>query len=130
MKFTLVILGSPATSQAPETALRFARALLAEGHQLACVFFHHDGVHAGNAASDPGADAQCAGAAWSELGERQGVELLLCAASAAHRGLFCSADARRRGRDQGNLLRGYSVAGLGQLVEAVLMSDRVVSFAP
>jgi tRNA 2-thiouridine synthesizing protein D len=51
MKFSLAIYSAPYSAQASDSAYRFAKALLAEGHSLYRIFFYQDGVH--NAPSPP-----------------------------------------------------------------------------
>lgn len=129
MRFTLLVLGAPAGSQSSATALRFAHALLARGHELVRVFFYHDAVSVANALCDA-ADGPGGANAWTELAASQALDLVVCAASASRRGVLEPADARRRGHPGGSLSPGFSIGGLGLLVEASLTSDRVVSFGP
>ena len=39
MKFALAVYGAPCSSQAPQTALHFARAVLQQGHEIVRLFF-------------------------------------------------------------------------------------------
>jgi len=45
LSYTLVITGAPWATQAPQTALSFAQALLKAGHRIDRVFLYGDGVH-------------------------------------------------------------------------------------
>lgn len=130
MKFSLVILGAPYSSQAPVTALHFARAALASGHEIGRLFFWQDGVHNASALVVPPQDELDIPAAWRELIETQGLDAVVCVASALKRGILDEREAERYGRGAANLLPGFSIGGLGQLVDAALTSERLLSFAP
>ncbi|MBX3707406.1 MAG: sulfurtransferase complex subunit TusD [Pseudomonadales bacterium] len=129
MLFALSVHGSPASSQASMTALRFARAALAAGHGIHRVFFFHDGVETADCLAVPPSDAPGPLAGWVDLARTAGVELTVCVSAALRRGIV-DADARaRHGLDGTSLHPAFSSAGLGQLVEALAASDRHVSFA-
>ena len=51
--YTIVITGAPWASQAPQTALMFAREALLAGHRIDRVFLYGDGVHLASALSTP-----------------------------------------------------------------------------
>ncbi|MEE4301719.1 MAG: DsrE family protein, partial [Pseudomonadales bacterium] len=53
-----------------------------------------------------------------------------CVASALRRGLLDDAEAERYDRGRGNLRPEFTLSGLGQLVDATLKADRLVTFAP
>jgi len=111
MKFALLIRGpSP-------TALAFARAALAEGHQIGQIFFHADGVHQANrlAVAPPGEPNPPA--LWSDFAAESGIELVLC-----------SSAGMRRGVREANLANGFRISGVGQWLEASLAADRIMVF--
>lgn len=129
MLFALSVHGTPAASQSSATALRFARAALAAGHGVHRVFFFHDGVESANALAVPPPDAPATLAGWIDLAETAGVELTVCISAGLRRGIV-DADARaRHGLDGTSLHPAFAIAGLGQLVEALVVSDRHVTFA-
>ena len=128
MIFTLVIHASPVQHQAPETALRFARALLEAGHTLHRVFFYRDGVFNGNALSSSAADEPCLPSDWRSLADEHKLDLVVCIAAAIRRGVLDSNEARRYDKTQHNLAEGFELSGLGQLIEAAIISDRVITF--
>lgn len=130
MKFALLVLGSPWSSPSTGSALRFARTLLAGGHELQRVFFYHDAVFNGNRLAAPPSDLPDYPREWGDLAREYQVDLVVCAASAARRGVLNDSEARRHGHAQGNLAEGFEVSGLGQLVESSLQCDRVVTFGP
>ena len=107
MKFALLI---RATSP---TALAFARALLAEGHEIGQVFFHADGVYQANRLAVPPPGEFNPTAEWPALG----VDLVVC-----------STAGMRRGVREANLASGFRISGTGQWLEASLAADRVMVF--
>lgn len=129
MKFSLVILGHPSSTESVSTAFRFAQALLASGHSLYRVFFYHDGVYCANRLSTPPQD-ETASADWAGLAKANDIDLVVCIASALKRGVIDDAEAKRYNKPAANMTPGYHLSGLGQLVDAILVSDRVISFGP
>ena len=129
MKFSLVILGHPSSTESVSTAFRFAQALLACGHSLYRVFFYHDGVYCANQLSTPPQD-EAVSADWASLAKANDIDLVVCIASALKRGVIDDAEAKRYNKPAANMAPGYHLSGLGQLVDAILVSDRVVSFGP
>jgi tRNA 2-thiouridine synthesizing protein D len=128
--FTLVIHGAPYTSQAALTALHFCRAALAEGHCIHRLFFFQDGVHNASALIVPPQDELHIPQAWQELIQAHGIDAIVCVSSALKRGILSDDEATRYEKTAGNVLPGFTVGGLGQLVDALQHSDRLLNFAP
>ena len=49
-------------------------------------------------------------------------------AAAQRRGLLDADEAQRHGKDADNIAPGFRISGLGQLIEAAIQSDRLVTF--
>ena len=130
MQFSLLILGEPNSTQSASTAFRFAKALIDSGHTLYRVFFYHDGVYCANRLATPPQDEQNQTANWAALAQEHNVDLVVCIASALKRGVIDKAEAERYEKSASNLAQGFSISGLGQLVDASIVSDRVISFGP
>lgn len=128
--FTIVVHGAPYTSQAAHSALQFCRAVLLGGHGVHRLFFYQDGVHNASALIVPPQDELHLPQAWQALVAAHGLDAVVCVASALKRGILDEGEAGRYGKTACNLLPGFSIGGLGQLVEATLASDRVVNFHP
>ena len=129
MKFSLLILGSPYSDQSVSTALRFANAALESGHSIYRVFFYHDGVQCGNTLITPPQDENNLPEQWGELAKANDIDMVVCIASALRRGVLDDNEAERHEKTRGNLAEGFDISGLGQLVEASILSDRVITFA-
>lgn len=128
MIFSLVITGAPYSTQCADTALRYARSLLQQGHTLHRVFFYADGVHAGSALACPPQDEFNIPEAWAELAQQHQLDLVVCIAAAVRRGVLDANESRRYEKHGSNLADSFVLSGLGQLVEAGILSDRVVTF--
>ena len=128
MKFTILVLGAPDDSAAPASALAFARAVIAEGHEIVRIFFQGPGVLTADAKRVPPQDETDIGAEYAAFASAQQVELVVCIASALRRGVLDEDEARRYERGAASLRDGFTIAGLGQLVDGALAGDRLVSF--
>lgn len=128
MRIALLIQGAPRTTDAPAAALKFARAALAGGHRIHRAFFHKDGVCIANRFVALPADEPDIAAEWLEFAGRHDVELTVCVAAAARRGVVDAGEAARAGLSGATLRDGFEVAGLGQMVESMLEADRTVTF--
>ena len=117
MKFGILVNEGPFTHQASDSAYQFASAALKKGHEITRVFFYHDGVNNSTKLSDPPSDDRNLVQLWSEMAEKNEVELIVCVAAAM-----------RRGINDDVLAPGFQISGLGQLIEAGIESDRLVVF--
>ena len=128
MKYGIMVSGAPYSSQACDSALAFARALGRRGHELARVFFYHDGVYLASRLNCPPTDDRDLSLAWRRFAAESGVELAVCTASAQRRGILDDGEAARHGREHANLADGFRMAGLGQLIDAMGEADRFIHF--
>lgn len=117
MKFSLLVSEGPYTHQAADTAWQFANAAIAEGHEVKRVFFYHDGVYNATKLTEPPQDDRHIVNRWSKLAADHQVDLVVCVAAALRRGI----------KDE-VLAPGFRISGLGQLVDAGIKSDRLVTF--
>ena len=128
MIFSLAIYAAPYTSQASDSAYRFALALLENGHTLYRVFFYQDGVHTSSSLTTPPQDEIHFTQNWQALARQHNIDLVVCIAAALKRGLLNQKEASRYDRPAFNLAEGFELSGLGQLVDATVMSDRLITF--
>lgn len=127
MKFALLI-SCPAQSAAMRRALCFARAVLAQGHQISQLFFYQDAVQVASALQVLPQDEPNPGLQWQQLIEQNQLDAVVCIAAALRRGVLDAGEAERYQRGAGNLLPGFVLSGLGQLHEAAQQADRLVHF--
>ena len=126
MILALLVQGDPAVARSSRAAIDFAEGAVAAGHGILRVFFYGEGVHHGDART--GTDPRADGIArrWQRLARGSGTELVCCVGSAARRGIRDRREAG--GAGEPNLLEGFELSGLGQLVDATLRADRLVVF--
>ena len=130
MRYSLLVQGPPYSRQASHSALRFARALLARGHELESVFFYHDGVYNAARLAAPPQDEPHLVDAWRALHDEYGTRLQVCIAAALRRGLLDEREASRHGKAGHSVEPPFELTGLGQLIDLGLGSDRLVTFSP
>ena len=128
MIFSIAIYSAPYSSQASDSALRFAQALLAAGHTLYRVFFYHDAIHHASSLCTPQQDEINYSCEWIELARNHKVDLVVCIAAALKRGLLNQQEANRYEKPAANLADEFTISGLGQLVDAAVNSDRLITF--
>ncbi|MDR5858733.1 sulfurtransferase complex subunit TusD [Halomonas eurihalina] len=129
MRYAILLMGAPYSDQASHSALRFARAVLARGHQLETVFFYHDGVYNAARLAAPPQDEPHLVDGWITLNAEHGVALQVCIAAALRRGLMDEREASRHGKSGYSVEAPFELTGLGQLVDLGLNCDRLVTFA-
>jgi tRNA 2-thiouridine synthesizing protein D len=128
LKFAIVVNEGPYTHQASDTAYRFASAALEKGHEIMRVFFYHDGVNNGTRLTVPPQDERHVQRNWSELAAKHKLDLVVCIAAAQRRGILDENEAKRQGKDANNIAPGFRISGLGQLIDAGINADRLVTF--
>ncbi len=128
MKFAVVVNEGPYQHQASDSAWHFVSAALESGHEISRVFFYHDGVNNGSRLTTPPQDDRHIQKRWSDLAAQYKLDLVLCVAACQRRGLVDADEKKRHGKDADNIADGFRISGLGQLIEASVEADRVVSF--
>jgi len=128
VKFGIVVNEGPYTHQAADTAYQFTKTALEAGHDIYRVFFYHDGVNVGTRMSVPPQDERHIQRNWTELAEKYDLDMVLCIAAAQRRGIMDEKEAKRQGLDGDNVAKGFRISGLGQLIEAGIQADRLVTF--
>lgn len=128
MKFSLLVLASPYSSQGSLSALKFAQSCLDNGHEVYRVFFYHDGTHSASSLHAPPQDEINIQQSWLALAEKHKLDLVVCIAAALKRGNLNQAEAERYEKDHYNMTEGFELSGLGQLLDAQINADRLVTF--
>lgn len=128
MKFTIAVHGAPYASSANQSALSFARAAVASGHDIVRIFFFHEGASTAlNSAVAP-QDEEEVSAQWQAFANEHKTELAVCIANGLKRGLLDESERNRYEKDSATLANGFTLVGLGQLIEAIATSDRYLEF--
>lgn len=127
MIFSLAIY-SPPSSSVSYSAWQFAKAIQNSEHELYRIFFYLDGVYNANQLMTPPADELNMAKLWKELSTEKSTELCVCVAAGIRRGVVDKAEATRHNLSAFNLAEGFEIVGLGQLLDASVKSDRLVTF--
>lgn len=128
MKFTLQINSSPTTGHSGYYAYRFVCELITAGHQVIRIFFYREGIYHGYRYSTPPDDELNFSRLWSALSQEHGIDLVICVSAAQRRGLLHPDEAQRQGKLDNDLAEGFRISGLGQMIEASLLADRLIVF--
>ena len=128
MKLAILVNEGPYTHQAADSAYHFTKAALDAGHEIFRVFFYHDGVNNGTRLATPPQDDRNITTRWSALAEQHKLDLVLCVAAAQRRGIVDEGEAQRNGKDANNIAPGFRISGLGQLIEAGIQAEKLVTF--
>jgi len=128
VKFAVLVNEGPYQHQAADSAYQFVCAALAAGHDVLRVFFYHDGVNNGSRLTTPPQDDRHIQRRWTELARDKEVDLVLCVAACQRRGMVDEGERDRNGKDATNIAEGFRISGLGQLIEAGIEADRLITF--
>lgn len=128
MKFAIQINEGPYQHQASDSAYHFTKAALEKGHEIFRVFFYHDGVNNGTKLTTPPQDDRNIVKRWSQLAAAHNLDLVVCVAAAQRRGIVDEGEMQRNGKDAQNIADGFRISGLGQLIDAGIKADRLVTF--
>lgn len=128
MVFSILIYASPYQAQSVHTAYRFAKSALQQGHTVERVFFYGDSVLCASQLSAPPRDEQDIFSLWKTLAEEYELDLVVCIAAALKRGILDSAEAKRHEKPAHTVEAPFELSGLGQLTEAMMTSDRLMTF--
>jgi tRNA 2-thiouridine synthesizing protein D len=128
MKLGIQVNEGPYTHEASVTALNYIKAAVAKGHEIFRVFFYHDGVNNGTNFASPPQDDINIQKEWAELAKAHNIDLVVCVAAAQRRGIVDEGEMTRNGKSGMNIMDGFRISGLGQLIEAGIECDRLVVF--
>jgi len=117
MKLSLLVNEGPYTHQAADTAYQFAKAAIAKGHDVLRIFFYYDGVNNANKLCEPQRDDRNLMELFGGLAKDHNVDLVVCVAAGMRRGV----------KDE-VLAEGFRISGLGQLIEAGIAAERLITF--
>lgn len=120
MRIAVAVHGSPYSSEAAKSALRFVKAAAAQDHEIYRVFFYHDAVLLACGAGNRSLQED-----WQAFADQHGSELAVCVSAAERRSLGTSV------HDGGVAATAphFELVGLGQLIDAAISADRLVTFS-
>ena len=121
MRISLLVQGSPHSSDACRQALQFAKAVIEENHELFRVFFYKDAALIANRSFQVPTDEWNVQEAWQDFARQNNLRLEVCVGAAQRRGVEAPST-----ESESN--SGFEIVGLGQFAEAAMASDRLVTF--
>ena len=127
MNYALLNLASPNHSSC-ESAYQFACAVTAGGHRVSRIFFYGDGVYQASLLQQPPQGSTPIYQRWRAFSQQHNTELVVCIAAALKRGICDQQEAERYSLTAANLAQGFSLAGLGQLVDLTANADKLITF--
>ncbi|WP_150305396.1 sulfurtransferase complex subunit TusD [Pseudomonas saliphila] len=127
MKFAIALLAGP-QDPAARSALCFAQAVIAEGHQISRLFLYRDAVHLASTLGVQPQDESDIAAEWRQFIEKHELDGVVCIAAALRRGVLDEDEAKRWDRPTANTGAPWELSGLGQWVDALQSADRAVTF--
>ncbi len=128
MKFSIVIYAAPYSTESASSALRFAQSVIDQGHEVYRLFFFGDGVHNASQNTVVAQDEPNLQRQWNDLIQRHDIDSVICVSSALRRGVLNQTEAERHNIGSASAYASSEVAGLGQLIDATIHSDRMVNF--
>jgi tRNA 2-thiouridine synthesizing protein D len=128
MSISILVLGAPFQSEACYSAYRYAKAALETSVKVDRVFFYQSAVHSASALSCTPRDEYNLYAAWQDLKKTYQLDLVVCIAAAARRGIIDESEAKRHDKVAHNMSSDFELSGLGQLIEAIATTDRLITF--
>lgn len=126
--FALLVTGPAFGSEHSLRALKFAQAVIDEGHTILGVFFYQDGVLNANQLISPATDELNLHIAWKLFAKKNNISLHICVSAAQRRGILDQILSEQSGLTQFNSDESFAMSGLGQLGELLLTATRVVQF--
>mgnify|MGYP001165963512 CR=1 FL=1 len=126
--FAIAVYGSPYSSESSYHALKFCQSALAKSHSIVRVFFYHEGIYSASILNTPPQDEIDLTLQWRNLARDNNLDLGVCIASALKRGVLNQEEARRYKKDIGNIAPEFTISGLGQLLDATVNADRLITF--
>jgi tRNA 2-thiouridine synthesizing protein D len=129
MIFSLVIQASAQKSETALTALKFAQALVRNQHQIYRIFFYGDGVSLANECAIFPQDETDVHAAWRSFIATHKIDAVICIAAGLRRGIINAGESARYQKNATTMAPEYELSGLGQLIDAAVHSDKLITFA-
>lgn len=121
-------MAAPYSTQSHLSALKFAKTCIESNHQIYRVFFYNDGVLGASQLQSPPQDEINIHNEWQLLAKENNIDLVTCIAAALKRGILNKEEAKRYQKAQHNTDEPFELSGLGQLLDAQIHSDQMVTF--
>ena len=124
----IMLLHSPYTNSINDSALRYTKTLIEQGHSIYRLFFYHEAVQLASNLTITAQDEQQAAKAWQDLIQQHNIDAVACISSSLKRGIIDKQEAKRYDKASYNLAANIQLGGLGDWIEAVNSADTHISF--
>ncbi len=125
----IMLLHSPYTHSINETALRYVKSLLAQGHSVYRLFLYHESVHIASTLSITAQDEINFADAWQTLIHEHNIDCVACISSSLKRGIINEQEAKRYDKPHYNIADNIALGGLGDWIEATNTADTHICFS-
>ena len=125
MHYVLAVKSAYYGDEGASLALKFAQALISQGHHIDQIFFFQNGVMNANNLIFPANDEINLVKEWQDLAEAHQIPLYLCIAAAQRRGVVSNETSQSK--QDNNLAKSFVLAGLSEFIMAVLQADRLIT---
>lgn len=115
--YLLTLHAAPWSNQSVATACDFAETAISMGKEIKALFLYQDAVLNASNALDIPSDEFNGSERLQALHQKFGVKLMLCVTAASKRGI-----------NQDNISKGYTIAGLAEFAEMTTATDKVIQF--
>lgn len=126
--FLIMVHNSNYASQSARSALKYAEAVIAKGHELKAIFFYQDGVYHANTLSIVPTDELNTQQGFKQLNSEHNIPLLLCVTAAEKRGIIDAQQAAQESLEHHTVDNAFTVAGLAEMAAMAAQTDRMVQF--
>lgn len=124
----IMLVHSPYTHSINDTALRYVKSLIKQGHHVQRLFLYHEATQIASNLSITAQDENNQAQAWQDLIQAHNIDCVACISSSLKRGIIDEQEANRYDKPHHNLAQNITLGGLGDWIEAVNAADTHISF--
>ncbi|QJC28285.1 sulfurtransferase complex subunit TusD [Enterobacteriaceae endosymbiont of Plateumaris braccata] len=129
MTFSLLIMGSPYSTQNAYSAYFFTNAVIKEKHYVKDIFFYRNGVYNANKYINLDNYKINLVKCWKYLSNKYHINLYICISSALKRGIILDKNQISNNQLINNLIESeFQITSLSILAKSVLTCDRFIQF--
>ncbi len=128
--FVILITTPPSNHQSSLSALKFAEAVIKQGHSITTLFFHQDGAHHANPLLNIAPNELDSQALFRTFATEHAIPLKTCISASVKRGVF-DEQSKEDMPDttlEANVAAPWQIVGLFEFVQAASEADKVIHF--
>ncbi|QJC28734.1 sulfurtransferase complex subunit TusD [Enterobacteriaceae endosymbiont of Plateumaris consimilis] len=129
MTFSLLVMGSPYSTQNAYSAYFFTNAVIKEKHYVKSIFFYQDGIYNANKYIQLDNYEINLVKYWKNLSNKYHINLYICISSAIKRGMILDKNKILNNQLNHNLIASeFQITSLSILAKSILTCDRFIQF--